>query len=69
MKSIRRIIFLLDVKERLKIFLLDVLPSVRIKTDYDEMFACVKPNKKALLPDNTKSFKLIFVRLSNEQKR
>ena len=45
------------VKERLKIFFLDVLPSVRIKTDYDALFACLKPNNKTFLPDNTSTNK------------
>ena len=44
------------VKERLKIFFLDVLPSVKIQTDYDVLFACFKPNNKAFLPDNTSRF-------------
>ena len=57
LKSIRRIICLLKVKERLKIFILDVLPSVRIQTDYDVLFACFKPNNKTFLPDNTSTNK------------
>ncbi len=44
---------MLNVKERLKSFFKDVLPSVRIKSDYDLMFACFKPNDKAFLPDDT----------------